>query len=146
MNITLIFAWIWGAMVATSFWETSVEGRNAWEKNKLGWKVKLGKYYFPTAYHFWVFWIMWPLLLTLPLVIYGWNLELFGVLVSAYFSGMVIEDFMWYVVNPVVRLKEFWSSFSDYQPFFKVGGKKIIPVGYVLGFLIAAASWWFLWR
>ena len=83
---------------------------------------------------------MLPLLFALPLVVYGWNFKLFGILVSAYFSGMVLEDFMWYVINPVVKFKEFFTSFSDYYPWIRINGRKIIPVGYVVGILIAVLS------
>ncbi len=140
-----IFLWIYAAMIAHSFWEAYVEGRNPWDKNKLGWKLRFGRYSLP-AYHFWLFWVMYPLLLSLPLVIYGWNLKLFGVLLSAYASGMVIQDFMWYVVNPAVAVSEFWTSFSDYFPFIKIGGRKIVPIGYAVGVIAALISWYFLWR
>jgi len=59
-------------MIAMAFWESYVEGRNAWHKKKLGFKIKIGKYCF-TAYHFFLAWIMLPLLLALPLVIYRRN-------------------------------------------------------------------------
>lgn len=129
-----------------AFWEAYVEGRNPWDKRKLGWRIKLGKNFVLPAYHFYVFFIMWPVLLTLPFIIYGWNSKLFGILVSAYFSGMIIEDFLWFVVNPAVKLKEFWSDFSDYYPWVKINGRKIIPLGYILAFLVAISSWYFLWR
>jgi hypothetical protein len=145
MNTLLIFLWIYAAMIAMSFWESHVEGRNAWAKGKLGWKIQIGKLVF-SAYHFYNYCIMWPLLLTLPFVIYGWNLELFGVIVSAYFSGMVLEDFMWYVVNPTVKFKELYSSFSDYYPWLRINGKKVLPWGYIVGILIALLSWWALWK
>ena len=83
---------------------------------------------------------MLPLLFALPLVVCGWNFKLFGTLVSAYFSGMVLEDFMWYVINPVVKFKEFFTSFSDYYPWIRFNGRKIIPVGYAAGILIAVLS------
>ncbi len=145
MNTILIFIWIYAAMIAMSFWEAYAEGRNAWNKGKLGWKIKLGKFTL-SAYHFYVFWVMWPLLLSLPLVIYGWNTKLFGVLLSAYFSGMVIEDFGWYLVNPAVKIRELYSDFSDYYPWLKIKGKKIIPWGYVFGIAAAIVSWCFLWK
>lgn len=129
-----------------SFWEAYVEGRNPWDKNKLGWKIKLGNNFVLPAYHFYIFWIMWPLLLTLPFIIYGWNARLFGIILSAYFSGIVIEDFCWFIVNPAVKLKEFWSDFSNYYPWLKVGNKKIIPLGYILGISIAILSYYFLWK
>ena len=145
MNVLLIFIWIYIAMIAHSFWEAYVEGRNAWDKKKLGWKIKFWKFTLP-AYHFYLFFIMYPFLLTLPLIIYGWNLKLLGILISAYSSGMVIEDFMWYVVNPVVKFKELYTPFSDYYPWIKIKGKKIIPLGYVTGILISVLSWYFIWR
>ena len=132
-------------MIAMSFWESRVEGRNAWDKGKLGWKIRFRKDLSITAYHFYVFWVMWPLLLTLPLVIYGWNLKLFGILVSAYFSGMVLEDFMWFVVNPVVKFKEFNPEFVNYYPWIKIG-KFQIPLLYIAGIAIAILSWLFIWR
>ena len=61
MIAILIILIIWAAMVAMGFWEAYVEGRNPWDKRKLGWKLKLGKYSLP-AYHFYCFWVMWPLL------------------------------------------------------------------------------------
>ena len=146
MNSILIIIWIWLAMFAMSFWESSVEGRNAWDKKKIGWKIKLGKYVFTTRYHFFVFWVMMPILLSLPLIIYGWNTKLFGILISAFFSGMIIEDFGWYIVNPKVKLKEFWTSFSDYYPWLRFKNKKIIPILYIIGILISILSWYFIWR
>ena len=72
--------------------------------------------------------------------------RVFGVILSAYFSGMVIEDFMWYVVNPSVKLNEFYTHFSDYYPWLKINGKKIVPLGYCLGIAVSLISWYFLWR
>jgi len=34
MNNLLIFLWIQISFIAMSFWESSVEGRNAWDKGK----------------------------------------------------------------------------------------------------------------
>lgn len=145
MNIVLIFIWIWFAMIATSFWESYVEGRNAGDKGKAGWRLRF-KQHTITAYHFYLFLVMWPLLLTLPFIIYGWNARLFGILFSAYASGLIIEDFVWYVVNPVVLFKEFYTDFSDYMPWIKIKGKKVIPTLYIFAILIAILSWYFLWK
>src|SRR3989344_3582628 len=145
MKTLLIFMWIYAAMIAMSFWESYVEKRNAWDKGKIGWELRLGSFVLP-AYHFYVFCVMWPLLLTLPFVIYGWNLEFFGIIVSAYFSGIIIEDFMWYVVNPAVKLREYYSDFSDYYPWLKIKGKKIVPMGYIFSLAVSILSWYFIWR
>ncbi len=145
MNILLIFIWTYAAFIALSFVEAYVEGRNPWDKRKVGWKLHFGKFTF-SGYHFFLFFVMLPLLLTLPLVIYGWDTRLAGILISIYFSALVIEDFVWFVVNPVVKFKEFFTDFTDFYPWIKIKGKKIIPLGYVLGILIAVLSWWFLWK
>ena len=146
MNTILIFIWIYGAMIALSFIEAYVEGRNPWDKRKVGWKLTLPGGYKFSGYHFFLFLVMLPLFLTLPLVIYGWNKELFGILLSAFFSGIVIEDFVYFIVNPVVKFKEFFSEFTDFYPWIKIRGKKIIPVGYIIGITLAILSWYFLWR
>lgn len=144
-NTLLIFIWVWAALIALSFVEAYVEGRNAWHKHKYGWKIKIFNIYF-TGYHFFLFIIMIPLFLTLPLIIYGFNIKLLGILISAYFTGLIIEDIMWYVVNPKVKLKEYWTSFSNYFPWIKIKNKKIIPVFYIINLLIVLASWYFLWK
>lgn len=144
MNVYLTFIWVYVAMIAMSFWEAYVEGRNIWGKHKLGWKIMIyGRYCLP-AYHFYVFIIMLPFLLSLPLVIYGWDFRLFGILLSAYFSGVVLEDFMYYVVNPVVKFSEFNSRFVYYYPWLKIG-KFEIPVPYIVGIVFSVLSWCFIW-
>ncbi len=140
-----MFVWVYGAMLAMSFWESAIEGREAWDKHKYGWKLKYKKFIL-TSYHFWLFLVMLPLLLTLPLVVTGWDSRIFGIIASAYFSGMQLQDFFWYVFNPKVKFKEFFTKFSDYQFWLTIKGKKIIPYGYLLGFAIAIAFWYFLWR
>lgn len=141
----LVFCLVWAAMIASGFWESYVEGRNPWDKGKLGWKAQIGSFVL-TGYHFYLFWVMYPLLLSIPFVFTGWNPKLFGVMVSAYASGVIIEDFTWYIANPVVRVSELFTPFSDYYPWIRVGGRKLIPVGYVLSVAVALLSWFFLWR
>ncbi len=145
MNVILIFVWVWAAFIAMAFWESSVEGRKAWGKGKFGWRIKLTKNNTMTRYHFWIL-IMWWLLLSLPFIIYSWNFKLFGILVSAYFSGIVIEDFFWFVVNPKVSFKkDFNPKFANYYPWFKIG-KINIPVYYIIDLGIAFLSWLLIWR
>ena len=144
MNTLLVFVWIYAAMIATSIWEAAVEGKNSWDKGKLGFKIKIGNYTVLTAYHFFLFGVMFPLLLSLPLVILGWDTRLFGILLSAYASGMIIEDFFWFVVNPSFNLKNWNSKNVDWYLWLKLG-KLQIPVFYLVSIIIAVASWYFLW-
>lgn len=138
------FLLVYLAMIAMGHWEAYVEGRNAWDKGKLGWRFSVGKFTF-TAYHFYLSCVTLPALLSLPLWLLGWQTELFGVLLSAYLSGLVLEDLTWYLVNPAVSFKEWFSPFSDYYPWVKLKGRKIIPVPYLLGGGLALLSWYFLW-
>jgi hypothetical protein len=137
--------WIYGAMVAMAFWEAYVEGRNAWDKGKLGWKIRIGKYTVLTAYHFSLFGVMMPLLLTLPFIVFNWDTKMFGIILSAFFSGAVIEDFVWYLVNPVVKVSELNTDFADYYPRVSFGRFKV-PFFYFVGIAFAVLSWFFLWR
>ena len=57
MNILLIFCWVYGAMLAHALWEGEVEGRRAWDRGKLGWKIDLG-FVKLTEYHFWLFFVI----------------------------------------------------------------------------------------
>jgi hypothetical protein len=140
-----IFSLIYIAMIANAFWEAYVEGDNPWDKRKLGWKIKFGPKYCLPAYHFFLFVVMWPTILLLPLVISGWNTKLFGILVSAYSTGMVIEDFLWFVVNPAVGVRKFNSEYATYYPWTKIG-KFSLPTFYFIAAIIAVGSWVFLWR
>ncbi len=145
MQTIFIFLWIYAAMITMSFWESEVEGRKAWDKGKLGPKIYIGRYCL-SAYHFWVFWIMWPMLIMLPLIIYGWDTRLFGILVSAYFTGTIIEDFCWYIVNPAIKFKEsFNHKFACYYPWLKLGNFEI-PAIYIFNLSIALLSWYLFWK
>jgi hypothetical protein len=124
------------AFLAISLWESAVEGRNSWDKKKAGWKIKIGKKVILTKYHFFLFYVMVPSFLLVPIIVSGWDRHLIVVIAVAFLLGAVIEDFFWYVFNEKVKLKEFWSSFSDYYPWIKIGGKKILPVFYVVDIVL----------
>lgn len=144
MKILPIFIWIYFAMIATSFWEAYVEGRRPWDKGKLGWKLRFKGKTILTAYHFWLFIVMYPMLLSLPFVIYGFDRKLFGVIVSAYFSGLVIEDIFWFVVNPVFKLENWDSKHVKWFHWIRMGRFEV-PVNYIISLGLAFLSWCFLW-
>jgi len=145
MKEVLVFVLVYVAMVAMSFWESCIEGRNAWARRSLGWRLHIWKRYTLTEYHFFVFVVMFPALLSLPLVVNGWDTRLFGVLLSAYASGLVLQDVLWFVVNPVVHLSDWNPRFAKYYPWFVIGRLRM-PVFYLVGIAFALASWYFLWR
>lgn len=139
MQDWIIIVYVWLAFIAMSFWESSAEGRRPWVKGKVGWKLKVGKYVVLARYQFWV-WVMLIMLFCLPFLIYGWNKHLFGLLLAAFFSGLVVEDFFWYVVNPVVKVRELNTDFANYYPRFSFGRIKI-PVLYFVGIILATVSY-----
>jgi hypothetical protein len=145
MKTLFIFFWIFLAMIATAFWEAYSEGRNSWAKGKHGFKISILGLEI-TGYHFFLFGVMYPILLLLPFVIFGWNWEYVGITISAYFLGMIIEDICWYIVNPVVQFHEFWSDFSNYYPWIRYKNIKIVPLLYIFNIVIAFTSWYVLWK
>lgn len=144
MEIILIFLWIILGFVAMAFWEAYMEGLYPWAGRQCGWTLKLGKRVSLTAYHFWLH-VMFFFFLSLSMVINGWSTKLFGILLSAFIVGSTIEDFLWFVVNPYYSLKMFNPRDVYWYPWIGFGKFKV-PLSYVLGILIAVASWYFLWR
>ena len=146
MNVMLIFIWVWAAFVAMAFWESSVEGKHPWDRRKVGWKIRFGKRYSLPQYQFFVLFVFLPLLLTLPFIIYGFDFKIFGILLSATLTGLVIEDFLWFVVNPEIKFKDsFNPKFVYYYPwinFFRLQ----IPLGYIFGIVASILSWYFIWK
>lgn len=135
---------IWLAMIATAFWESSVEGKKAGPKGKLGWKIRKGRKVILTSYHFWLFIIMFPALLAIPLIM-NYSTAFLGVLLTAYFSGLVIEDFVWFWANPKFKIKQLNPKEADWHFWVKVFGINI-PITYIIGIGIAIASWFLLWK
>jgi hypothetical protein len=143
MNTLLIFAWAILMFIVMAFLERTIEGPNVWGKKTYGWKYKLNKRFSITEYHFW-FWIFLILIFAFPLII-NYSTRLLGILISAFMVGFIIEGFAYFIVNPHFSLKKFNKKNVYWYPWIKI--KKIqIPLHYILGILIAIASWYFLWR
>ena len=141
MERILVFLFVCLAMVATSFWESHVEGPNTWDKKKYGWKLKLGKYSLP-AYHFWLWIVTFPILIVLlPQVIVGFSWKFTAFLSGTYMFGSVLEDFIYYVVNPFFGLKKWNRRIVTYFPWFKVG-RVCVPTNYIFGILFSALLIW----
>lgn len=133
----IIFFFIQAAMIATAFWESYIEGPNGWAKNQVGWKIQFGNFTY-TAYHIWLYYIMIPLLLALPLIVTGWDHHLFWILVFSYMIGATVEDFMWFVVNPAYPLKKFNPKDTTWHPWFQIG-RFYLPIPYLIRLVLAAA-------
>lgn len=127
-----IFIIIQLAMVLHACSEAYMEGKDGWRWNPSWWRIRLPRGYTYTAYHFFVFIGMFPLLIiVLPLVIGGWDRHLFLVLVFSYIVGGRLEDFMWFAVNPLYPLSKWNPKETRWYPWMTIG-KFSIPVAYVV--------------
>ena len=118
MNKLIIFLWILSGFVCISFWVSSAEGKHGWARKFTGWRTKIYKNYELTRYHFWVCFLIF---ISQPLIIYGFNSQLLGIIISAWFLGWVIEDFLWFVVNPEFKFKDWNSKKVKWYPWLKFG-------------------------
>lgn len=144
MNTIIIFLWIMAGFISWSFWEAYIEGKNPWGKKQCGWKFKLTKNFTLTAYHFWLN-VMFIFFLSLPVVIYGWDWEIAGIITSAALIGFIVQDFLWYAINPHYSFKKFNPKDAGWYPWVNLGIIKI-PKTYIIGIVLALLSWYFLWR
>lgn len=130
--------------IALAFAEGYVEGKYGWAARSYGWKLNIFKRKL-TAYHFWMWIILLPMVLMLPIVVYGFNYKLFWILTSSYFLGAVVNDFAWYVVNPKVKLKDLNPKFAKWYNWWNIFGFKI-PDFYIYYPLIFMVIWTVLVR
>ncbi len=133
-NDLFISIYIQLIFVSIAFWESFVEGYNPWASGKHGWKVRITflKKEPITAYHMFLYLVTIPLFLMLPFVIFGFNGHIFWLIIANYFLGLVVEDFLWFVVNPVWGgLRNFNSKKVYWHRFIKLGGVEI-PDFYVI--------------
>ena len=84
--------------------------------------------------------MMFLFLLLVPLAASGWSTRLFGLLISLGFIGIMLEDFLWFVINPKYSLKKFNSKDAYWYPWIKIG-KFEMPVIYAICFLVSLLSW-----
>ena len=91
--------------------EIEIEGPDGWTKNlptkriKIWWYQKFGKEV--TGYHL-LLQIFLLLFMHLPLILenrFSWDLE--ALILSQYFFFLVYWDYLWFVLNPYFKLKEF---------------------------------------
>jgi len=128
----LIFGVIQLAMVAWSCWESYMEGDSGWKWNPKWWRIYLPGGYTYTAYHIWAFWIFAPLvIIVLPLLVAGFSWRLLWLLVAALLFGSIIEDFMWFVVNPCYPFSKWNPRETKWYPWLKIG-KFALPLSYVV--------------
>jgi len=143
MSLVLVFIFIILAFIATAFWEAYIEGQFGGASQQVGWRFKLFGYHIH-AYHFWLWFVTYPLLLAIPLLV-AFSRELLGTILAGYFLGAIIEDFLWFVINPQWPFSNFNSQKVNWYPWLKLGNFEL-PFFYLPYLLFAFFSWWFLVR
>lgn len=103
-------------MVLLSFflalWEIQIEGKDGWAANSPGWRIEKGwlvKMFGGrpiTGYH--VFMTLFLIaVIHLPLFFISWSWQLESLLIGFYLGMLLVEDFLWFMLNPYYGLKNF---------------------------------------
>ena len=93
-------------------WEIQIEGKDGWASKSPGWRIAKG---WPvrltgglpiTGYH--VFMTLFMIAIVhLPLFFASWNSRLESLLIGFYVGMVLIEDFLWFVLNPYYGIRNF---------------------------------------
>ena len=95
-----------------ALWEIQIEGKDGWAANSPGWRIEKGwlvKFMGGrpvTGYH--VFMTLFMIAIVhLPAFFTQWTWQLECLLLGFYSGMMVVEDFLWFVLNPHFGIKNF---------------------------------------
>ena len=128
MKEWIIFIVIMLAFLATAFWEAYAEGKNVGASQSCGWRIKIGKKEIKD-YHIMLWWVAYPLLLLLP-IIADPSWLMFRFVAAGYFLGSVVQDFMWFVVNPKFPFSKWNPQEAGWYAWLKIG-KFQLPAFYL---------------
>jgi hypothetical protein len=98
--------------VILAFWEIQIEGKNGWAAKAPCWRiekkwvVKLMGGRPLTGYHFFMT-IFLVAFVHLPVFFVGWTWRLEILLLGFYLGMILLEDFLWFVLNPHYGLSNF---------------------------------------
>jgi hypothetical protein len=103
-------------MLFTAFvlaeWEIQIEGRDGWAAKSPGWRIETGWLMKlsggrpVTGYHFYMTLFMLTIV-HLPLFFTLWSWRLESLLLGFYVGMVLIEDFLWFLLNPHFGIKKF---------------------------------------
>ncbi len=98
--------------VILALWEIQIEGKDGWAAKLPGWRVekgwlvKLAGGRPVTGYHFFMT-IFLIAIVHLPLFFLPWSWQLECLLLGFYVGMVLLEDFLWFVLNPHYGIKSF---------------------------------------
>lgn len=111
MNYALFIIFLFIAAILAAKAEIQIEGKDGWAQNLPTWRFQIkSRYIFLnreiTGYHIFFF----SLVLFLPHTIFLfilWSLKIELAIIGFYLMFTVLEDFMWFILNPNYRFKKF---------------------------------------
>ncbi len=134
-----LFGWVMLGFIGLAFLESTVEGELAggegtkgWRRSILGYKVK--------EYHFWLWFVVVPIFVFSPLLVIGLELRVLGTLAIAYLLGGVVEDFVYFLVNPYFGLGKWNSKDARWMPWVRIGRIEV-PQFYARNVVAAGVVW-----
>ncbi len=95
-----------------ALWEIQIEGKDGWAAKIPTWRIekacvlKLTGGRPLTGYHVYMT-VFLIAVVHLPLFFIGWSLQLESALLGFYVGMVLIEDFLWFVLNPGFGIKSF---------------------------------------
>ena len=95
-----------------AMWEIQIEGKDGWAANLPGWRIEKGwatKLMGGrplTGYHIYMTLFMIAAV-HLPLFFVSWSWRLESLLIGFYLGMLLLEDFLWFVLNPHYGIKKF---------------------------------------
>jgi hypothetical protein len=95
-----------------ALWEIQIEGKDGWAANSPGWRLEKGWLVKVTGgrpitgYHFYMT-VFIIVLVHLPLFFVTWSWRLECLLLGFYLGMVLLEDFLWFVLNPYYGIKNF---------------------------------------
>jgi hypothetical protein len=106
----LAFMVLLGFLLA--LWEIQIEGKDGWAANSPGWRIEKGwlvKIFGGrpvTGYH--VFMTLFLIaMIHLPVFFVSWSWRLESLLIGFYLGMLLLEDFLWFALNPYYGIKNF---------------------------------------
>jgi len=120
-----------------ALWELQIEGnydgwaRNlpCWRWNKI-WKIILGGKPM-TGYH-WYMLLMFTFLFHSPFLFIPWTIPTECLILGIYIYYWLLEDFLWFILNPLYTLKKFRKGSIEWHKRWILG----LPLSYWVGLLI----------
>ena len=117
VKVIAYFAFVFLLTVNFALLEINIEGAEGWARKLPTWVLDSEKVLEKvlrvfggrpmTGYHVLILFYILPFLLHFPVFFTPWSLQKEFVVIGTYFLLLVLEDFLWFVLNPAFGLKNF---------------------------------------